>query len=95
MKQISWSRLAQADVAQIHAYYQAIRPEHAVRVAEAAVAAGRLIAANPKSGPVIEKTSHRKWRLANTRYILIYRQMDEEIRIVRVVHGAQNWRDFL
>jgi toxin ParE1/3/4 len=90
---IIWSSPAQADLAAIHEHYSETAPEHAFAVAVLAVRAGRLLADQPKLGPVIGDTGHRKWRLAKTDHILIYRIEGDRLRIARVVHAAQDWRN--
>lgn len=95
MMRIRWSDEARADLAELDDYYRDIRPEYAVRVGRATIAAARFLAKNPEAGPLILRTDMRKWRAGRTRYLLLHRADGEILRVVRVVHTAQDWQRFL
>ena len=79
-------------MAGIDSYYQSFSPDFAKRVLAEAIAAGRMLLRHPQAGPVIDDSGLRKWRVPRTPYILFYRFTDTELRIVRVIHAAQDWQ---
>jgi plasmid stabilization system protein ParE len=77
-----------------------INPQAALRFIDAVEAAIGLLASSPEMGPV--------WRYSNPRYltryilvpgfhnyILFYRYEGGEIRLGRLLHGAQDLRDIV
>ena len=76
----------------IDSYYQAFSSDFAKRVLAEAIAAGRMLLRHPQAGPVIDDSGMRKWRVPRTPYILFYRSTETELRIVRVIHAAQDWQ---
>jgi toxin ParE1/3/4 len=76
----------------IDVHYRALSPDYAKRVLGEAIAAGRMLLRHPHAGPVVDDSGLRKWRVARTPYILFYRPTETELRIVRVIHAAQDWR---
>lgn len=95
MIRLSWSIEAQGDLAGMNRHIRPDNPVAAQRMLDATFAAAEFLCSQPHAGPAIERTRFRKWRVANTPYILVYRVMSAEIRIVRVVHSEQNWQRFL
>lgn len=95
MKQIVWSKPAQADFATIDTYYRQRDALYAQRLLELAVAAGEFLRRHPEAGEAIEKTKLRKWRVADTPYILLYRVTPGAVRVSRVVHAKRDWRRFV
>lgn len=89
---IAWAESAQPDLARIDEYYSQIDLEFANRAARNAVAAAKFLRDNPFAGPKIEGTDYRKWHVAATPFLLIYRTERNAIRIVRVRHVAEDWR---
>jgi toxin ParE1/3/4 len=89
---IVWARSALADLAHIDEYYSRLDPEYANRTARGAVAAARFLLANPFAGPKVEGTAYRKWPVADTPYLLIYRPERGALRVVRVRHAREDWR---
>jgi toxin ParE1/3/4 len=90
-----WSAPAKADLAAIHDHYRVSAPEHAFTIVALTVRAARLLAERPKLGPVVEDSDFRKWPIAKTKHILLYRIDVETLRISRVAHGARDWRALL
>ena len=92
---IIWSPAAKSDLAALHEFYREISPDHAFTVTALAVRAARLLAERPKLGPAVGDGDHRKWRVAKTDHILIYRVDGRTLRISRVFHAAQDWKNML
>jgi toxin ParE1/3/4 len=86
---IRWSLFAQADAARIARDHQAIDPELARDIAQWIVGATGILADLPRAGPVTARGERRKWRVPRTGYVLFYRIERDHIRILRVLHGAQ------
>ncbi len=95
MRGVRWSRDAQADLATIDDEFDTIDPNTASRVGTSAVNAARFLADYPGAGPAVPNTRLRKWRVAGTPYILLYRLADGDLFIVRVVHVARDRQRFL
>lgn len=89
MVEIRWALLAQADYARIARHYQAIDPALAVEIGDRILKATRILAEVPHAGPVTPRGDRRKWRVPRTGYILFYRFESDHVRILRVLHGAQ------
>lgn len=92
MRQVRWSPGARSDMSDIDSYYQSFSSDFAKRALAEAIAAGRMLLRHPQAGPVIDDSGLRKWRVPRTPYILFYRSTETELRIVRVIHAAQNWQ---
>ncbi|MEO7170597.1 MAG: type II toxin-antitoxin system RelE/ParE family toxin [Sphingomonas sp.] len=92
MRQLRWSRDARSDMSAIDAYYRPRNIPFAQRVLAQAVAAGRMLQQHPQAGQMIDDEGLRKWRVARTPYILLYRDTGTLLHIVRVMHAAQDWR---
>jgi len=93
VKRVRWAREARSDLAGIDAFYRPLDFDFAQRAITSAVAAGRFLLDWPRAGQLIEDAPPlRKWRIARTPYSLIYREESDGIRVLRVVHAAQDWR---
>jgi toxin ParE1/3/4 len=90
-----WSPEAKADLDRIDDYFAGRDPIHADQVTMLAIAAAQFLAQNPEAGPILQRTRQRKWRVAKTRYILVYRPDGDILRINRVFHAARDWQRFL
>ena len=88
---IIWTKRARQDLARIDDHYSELDLDFANRAARNAVAAARFLLANPFAGPVVKDTSYRKWRVANSPFLLIYRTEKAAIRIIRVRHYREDW----
>ncbi len=92
---LEWSVFALSDRDGIFDYIEADSPRSAVKVDDAIAEAAELLLVFPESG--------RPGRIAGTRepvvtgllYILAYRIRGDVVRILRVLHGAQQWPDNL
>jgi toxin ParE1/3/4 len=91
MRTAQWTKSAQSDLAAIDDHYREPSPSYADRVGSAAIAAGRFLAERPYAGPALDGGQCRKWLIARTPYVLIYRVVPSGVQIVRVVHAATDW----
>lgn len=95
MKAIRWSREARADLAEIDAYFRPLNPDYAAQIGRKAIAASRFLAVHPGAGVMLPDRTIRKWRVQGTPYLLLYREDDGQLRIVRIVHAARDWTNFV
>lgn len=89
---IVWAPSARADLARIDLYYSELDLDFANRAARNAVAAARFLQANPHAGPKVDGTAYRKWRVAESPFLLIYRPEKGAVRILRVRHDREDWQ---
>ncbi len=54
-----------------------------------------MLQQHPQAGQMVDDDGLRKWRVARTPYILLYRDTGTTLRIVRVMHAAQDWQSEL
>jgi toxin ParE1/3/4 len=76
----------------IAAFYAEAASDYADRVGDAAIMAGRFLAEYPFVGPPVDKVNARKWRVASTSFLLIYRPVGHGVQILRVHHMHEDWR---
>lgn len=89
MRRVIWSAPARADLAVMDDFFDTFAPDVADRIGRRAIAAGRFLAEHPFAGPAIDD-GYRKWLIAGTAYLVIYRIGDDVIEIVRLYHGREN-----
>jgi len=46
----------------------------------------------PRSGPAVGDLPFRTLRVKGTPFLIIYRLVADDVQILRVFHGAQDWR---
>lgn len=90
MTSIRWAKMSRGDLARIDRHYREISPALADEINLRIVEGVAILAALPAAGPATERGGRRKWRVANTPYILFYRVMADHVRVLRVVHGARD-----
>jgi len=86
---INYAALARHDLEQIALYHREIDADLALMISERIVAATRLLRDVPRAGPATPKGHRRKWRVAGTQNVIFYRVTSKEVRILRLIHGAQ------
>lgn len=92
---VTWSQDAQNDLIEAETFLLEHNPGAAEKMMRAAVAASGFMEQHPLAGPPVPGRDLRKWHVAQTRYILLYRVRGRNVRIVRVMHDARNWIRFL
>jgi len=92
---LTWSAFALSDRDGIFDYIEAHNPAAAIVVDERIVAAARRLRNFPESGRPGRVTGTRELVVTGTPYIAAYQVTDEAVRILRVLHGAQQWPDDL
>ena len=94
MRAVFWTGPAEADLADIDDYWQMYQPERSDEILDRLEAAGDFLATMPHAGPAVDSLAARKWSVASTDYLLIYRVQDDRIEVLRVHHQRQGWRPF-
>jgi len=60
------------------------------------IEACRALARHPRRFPVARiANGHEVRKRIHDRYVILYRLLDNEVEILRVVHGARNWAALL
>jgi toxin ParE1/3/4 len=87
---IRWAALARSDLSRIDRFHREIDPALADEINDRIIAATGILADLPYAGPASLRRDRRKWRVPKTRFILFYRVAADHVRILRVLHGAQD-----
>jgi toxin ParE1/3/4 len=66
-------------------------PAAAVRLGEVLRAAIAMLADHPQMGRIGRVNGTRELVISRTPYIVVYRIVNQEVRIIRVLHSAQRW----
>ena len=88
---LEWSVFALADREAIFDYIEADSPRAAVAVDDRIQARVEGLAHFPEMGRVGRVEGTRELVIAGTPYIAAYRIAGDAVRILRVLHGAQQW----
>lgn len=88
---LEWARLAQADRDAIFDYIEADNPRAAIRVDDLIRVQARPLAEFPESGRPGRVEGTRQLVIPGTPYVAAYLIAADAVRILRVLHGAQQW----
>ena len=98
---VLFTGLAEEDLDQIEDHISAQDPAAAARVRTAIVQQAVQLGKIPEKGMSIRKPSHeqqlgvRLWPVSRYRnYLILYRIEQCQIRVLRIVHAAQDWTRF-
>jgi plasmid stabilization system protein ParE len=98
---VLFTALAEEDLDQIEDYICASDPAAAARVRAAIVKQSLELAKAPAKGMLLrepaseEEIGIRLWPVARYRnYLLLYRVEPELVRVLRILHSAQDWTRF-
>lgn len=92
---LTWSAFALSDRDAIFRYIEADNPAAAILIDERIVAAARRLLDFPASGRVGRIAGTREVVINGTPYVAAYAITDATVRILRVLHGAQEWPEQL
>ncbi|AVA23827.1 type II toxin-antitoxin system RelE/ParE family toxin (plasmid) [Rhizobium sp. CB3171] len=90
-----WSAFALADRDGIFTHIEADNPAAAASVDERIAAAARRLRDFPESGRPGRIAGTRELVITGTPYIAAYVVTETAVRILRVLHGAQQWPEAL
>ncbi len=88
-----WSAAAQADRESIYDYIDANNPRAAIAVDDRIEEAVERLIRFPMSGRIGRVDGTRELVVTGTPYIAAYQVSDRTVRILRILHGAQEWPD--
>jgi plasmid stabilization system protein ParE len=88
---VNWSLRAQDDFNII--YRQALDEDarYALNLLSSLEKAISRLSEYPQIGMPVGSAGHRKWRLARTPFLIIYRADPQGLHILRVQHERQDW----
>jgi toxin ParE1/3/4 len=92
---LTWSAFALSDRDAIFTYIEADNPSAAVVVDERIVAAARRLVDFPASGRIGRIAGTRELVINGTPYVAAYAVTGATVRILRVLHSAQEWPEDL
>ncbi|URK86170.1 type II toxin-antitoxin system RelE/ParE family toxin (plasmid) [Rhizobium sp. RCAM05350] len=90
-----WSAFALSDRDGIFTHIETDNPAAAVTVDERIAAALRRLLDFPESGRPGRVVGTRELVIAGTPYVAAYTLTETTVRVLRVLHGAQQWPDTL
>jgi addiction module RelE/StbE family toxin len=90
-----WSAFALSDRDGIFTHIEADNPTAAITVDDRIVAAARRLQDFPESGRPGRIAGTRELIVSGTPYIAAYAVTETTVRVLRVLHGAQQWPDDL
>lgn len=98
---VLFTALAEEDLDQIEDYICANDPAAAARVRASIVKQSLELAKMPAKGMALREPANeqeigiRLWPVSRYRnYVILYRIEPESIRVLRILHGAQDWTRF-
>lgn len=92
---LEWSVFALADRDGIFDFIETGSPRSAIRVDSAIEAQAERLIDFPESGRMGRVADTREVVVAQFPYIIAYRVIGDKVRILRVLHDAQQWPDSL
>ena len=90
MKRLAFAPAARDDLLTIGAYIAEDNPARAESFVAELEATAQQTAERPRSFPSRDEISAGLRAAVYGRYLLLFRELEEEVRIVRVVHGARD-----
>lgn len=89
---VHWTDLAVENLADIHEYIARSSPQYALRMVDRLTRRSQQIGSFPYSGRVVPETNHPNVReVFEGPYRILYRIKTDQIDVVAVIHGAQEW----
>jgi toxin ParE1/3/4 len=90
MKQLAFAPAAREDLTTIALFIAEDNPARAESFVAELEAKARLLAEWPQSYPTRDDISPGLRAAVHGRYLLLYRDLEHEVRIIRIVHGARD-----
>lgn len=88
---VVWSPLAFSDLRHVENYIREHNPRSAFKIAQKIKQATGRLADFPGSGRPGRVPNTRELVVPGTRYIVPYTVIDNEVRIIAVMHAARRW----
>ncbi len=90
---LEWSTFAIEDRLRIFAYLERENPHAAIRIDEVIQAHTRRLIRFPQSGRPGRVAGTRELVVRGLPYVVAYLTLPDKVRILRVLHGSQQWPD--
>ncbi len=91
MSRLLWSLDAEADLDSITDYIAEDNPQAAVTIRDEIERRLAMLGLRPRLGRRGRVRGTREMVLAGTPYIAVYRVVDDDVLVLRVLHGARRW----
>ena len=88
---VFWTWPARADLENIVRYIAIENVDAAFEIEDDVRAATSRLADMPRMGRLGRAAETRELVVVHTPYVVIYRIQSDQVEILRVMHGAQNW----
>ncbi len=88
---LKWTRRALPQIVEAQDHIAQENPLAARHVAERIAQAVRLLLEQPRLGRPGRVAGTREWIIGHTPYFLVYAITADEVRILRLLHGKQQW----
>ena len=92
-KKIRWLDLALSDLDELLDFIARDNSRAAASIAQKIWATAQMLQDHPAMGKPGRVPGTREMVTPGTAYIIPYRVVDDEIQILRVLHGARKWPD--
>ena len=89
--EVRWLRLALADLDGIFQYIAQSNEQVAKRVIADIWHSGQLLGQHPNMGRAGRVDGTRELVIHDSKYLIPYRVIHNEVQILRVLHGAMDW----
>lgn len=91
MTRVLWTATAVSDLEQIANYLGERTPAHSARIVRAIYELVDSLHYSPSRGRAGRKPGTRELVASKLPYVLIYRLRSDDVRLLRILHGAQKW----
>ncbi|HKV38626.1 MAG TPA: type II toxin-antitoxin system RelE/ParE family toxin [Blastocatellia bacterium] len=89
---VHWTAAARAGLRDIHSFVARSSPQYATKIIDRLTRRSQQIAKFPQSGRIVPEANDVNIReVLEGPYRIIYHSLENEIDIIAVVHGAQQW----
>ncbi|MGB0954502.1 MAG: type II toxin-antitoxin system RelE/ParE family toxin [Panacagrimonas sp.] len=88
---LRWSSLALQDFVKVQEYISQENPRAARRIAQRIAEAAAKLEKFPRLGRPGNVDGAYELVVANTPYLIVYRIRDDQLELIRLWHGRQNW----
>jgi toxin ParE1/3/4 len=89
--QIRWVRLALNDLEELTEFISQDNPEAAKELVRRIWEVAQTLTKHPYAGRAGRVPGTRELVIGGTKYILPYRVVNDEVQVLRVLHGARKW----
>lgn len=88
---VRWSSAANRDLHDVWAYLHERSPQAAAKTIRRIEAVAAVLNRQPDIGRTGRKSGTRELVITRTPYIIVYRRRSDEVEVLSVLHGAQQW----